>query len=184
MTLAETETRLDTTEVAKIIRKDLRAAFPGQKFRVRSSKYAGGSSIRVDWTDGPTTGEVDAIVKRYEGATFDGMRDLKEYKEPELLANPDGSYEHVRYGVDWILTQREVGPEWRAEIGAMIAAATGEPCDLADNRSPDWNRTYAAGVIGGRSYDDGEPARIVAFGGDHREYAGTIMHQYAQLTAR
>ena len=183
MTMTETETRLSTTDVAKLIRKDLRSAFPATKFRVRSKSYSGGSSIHVDWTDGPTPAAVDAVVKRYEGATFDGMRDLKEYRDPTLIAHADGTYEHVRYGVDWILTQRTIGPEWCAEIGGMIAAASGLPCDLADNRSPDWNRTYPADVIGGRSYDD-EPARIVPFGGGHQEYAGTIMHRYAQSVAR
>lgn len=179
MTMVESGLWLSTTEVAKLVRGDLKRAFPGQKFRVRSKSYAGGSSIHVDWTDGPTTDAVDAVVKRYAGATFDGMRDLKEYRDPTLVANPDGTYTHIRYGVDWVLTQRAISAEWRAEIGAMIANATGIPCDLADNQSPDWNRTYPADVIGGRSYDD-EPARIARFGGGHLEYAGTIMHRYAQ----
>ena len=183
MTIAETERRLSTTDVAKIIRGELRAGFPGVKFSVRSKSYAGGSSIDVGWTDGPTTGEVDAIVKRYEGATFDGMRDLKEYRDPTLLANPDGSYEHVSYGVDYILTHRTIGTEWRAEIGAMIAAATGEPCNLADNQSPSWNHRYAADAFGGTYSEEGAP-RIVPFGGGHLEYAGTIMHRYAQRVSR
>ena len=49
----------DTVETAKLIRKALKAKFPGVKFSVRSRKYAGGSSIDVVWTDGPAAKAVD-----------------------------------------------------------------------------------------------------------------------------
>ena len=41
------------TDTAKLIRATLKAKFPGIKFSVRSSRYAGGSSIDVRWNDGP-----------------------------------------------------------------------------------------------------------------------------------
>lgn len=70
---------LSTTDTAKVIRKALKRAFPKVKFSVRSDSYSGGSSIDVSWTDGPTSDQVDEVVKRYAGATFDGMIDLKSY---------------------------------------------------------------------------------------------------------
>lgn len=66
-------------ELAVLIRRDLKAAFPAVKFSVRSDHYAGGSAVRVRWTDGPTTEAVEAIVKPYEGIGFDGMTDSTRY---------------------------------------------------------------------------------------------------------
>lgn len=80
---------ISTTETAKLIRKALKAAFPGQKFSVRSSSYAGGSSIRVNWTDGPTKRQVEAICGNFEGKGFDGMIDMQYYYSHWLM--PDGS---------------------------------------------------------------------------------------------
>lgn len=129
-TMEVTARRLDTVEVAKEIRKVLKAEFPGQKFSVRSSRYSGGSSIDVNWTDGPTTKQVDAVVKRFQGADFNGMIDLKEYRDPVLLANADGSYEEVRYGVDYVMTQRRysdtVEDATKAEIARLAGVETFE----------------------------------------------------------
>lgn len=115
-----TITRLDTPEVAKLVRKDLRQHFPGVKFSVRSRSYAGGSSIDVRWTDGPKPGDVNAVVNRYQGADFDGMIDLKVDREPTLMANEDGSYEEVRYGVDFVSVHRTVSREARTAIEQEI----------------------------------------------------------------
>ena len=44
-----------TAEIAKTIRSDLKAAFPGVKFSVRTSVFAGGSSIDVAVVSAPVT---------------------------------------------------------------------------------------------------------------------------------
>jgi hypothetical protein len=44
----ETTKHLSTTEIAKIIRKELKTKFPGCKFSTRSQYFSGGSSIDVD----------------------------------------------------------------------------------------------------------------------------------------
>lgn len=80
---------VSAANTARLIRKSLKQEFPGQKFYVRTSTYSGGASIRIDWMDGPTTDEVDAIVKVYEGSDFDGMIDLKTYVSHWMM--PDGS---------------------------------------------------------------------------------------------
>jgi hypothetical protein len=74
---------IDTVEVAKIIRGELKTNFPGVKFSVKSDRYAGGSSIRVNWYDGPTTKEVESIVGHYHGASFDGMTDSTNFHNSE-----------------------------------------------------------------------------------------------------
>lgn len=76
-------------ETAGFLRKALAGVFPGVAFSVRSSTYSGGASIDVSWTDGPLQKDVDVIADLFEGAGFDGMIDLKYYKEHWLL--PDGT---------------------------------------------------------------------------------------------
>jgi len=51
---------------AAAIRRDLKAAFPTVTFRVRSSSSTGSSSVRVEWTDGPTDGPVQHIIGAYK----------------------------------------------------------------------------------------------------------------------
>ena len=60
----------DATDVAKLIRKELKAAFPGQKFSVRVDRYSLGSSIDVRWTDGPTIKQVEAQTRKHEAHKF------------------------------------------------------------------------------------------------------------------
>lgn len=65
-----------TAETAKMIRAALKAAFPAVKFSVRSKSYSGGSSVRVNWTDGPTSERVSDVVSVFNGHGFDGSIDL------------------------------------------------------------------------------------------------------------
>lgn len=105
--MSETHTvrYLTCAETAKLLRAALKAAHPGVKFSVRSSVYSMGASIDVSWTDGPTADQVDETAKRYAGATFDGMQDLKEY-HTDLVAFGDGLPELVYHGADFVFTHR------------------------------------------------------------------------------
>ncbi|MFL5909462.1 MAG: LPD29 domain-containing protein, partial [Gaiellaceae bacterium] len=89
---------LTTNEAAKMIRADLKAAFPATKFRVYQSR---GGSINVEWTDGPTTKRVDEILDKYDGKGFDGMIDLAYYIEA------------------WILEGRIIGTRCTGTLGSM-----------------------------------------------------------------
>lgn len=60
---------------AKNIRAELKRAFPGVAFKVNTSKYSGGNSVRVSWIDGPTSKQVEKIADKYAGGYFDGMTD-------------------------------------------------------------------------------------------------------------
>lgn len=66
-------------QAAANIRAELKKAFPGIKFSVRSKLFSGGDSIDVNWTDGPLISQVEAIAGRYSAGSFDGMQDLYEY---------------------------------------------------------------------------------------------------------
>lgn len=101
-----TSQQVDTVDCAKLIRRDLQQHFPGIKFSVRSSRYSGGSSVRVKWLDGPTAKQVEAIAQRREGATFDGMQDLKEYHD-DMVLTTDGQMVAVHYGADFVFCNRD-----------------------------------------------------------------------------
>lgn len=80
---------ISAADTAKLVRKALKKSFPGVKFYVNTSTYSMGASINVSWQDGPTTKEVDRVVKAYEGSDFDGSIDLKCHWDHWLL--PDGN---------------------------------------------------------------------------------------------
>ena len=77
--------RIEPKEVAKIIRRRLKNEFPETKFSVRVRH---GTSIDVDWVDGPLQAEVERIVGAYSFGGFDGMIDLAYNISNWLL--PDG----------------------------------------------------------------------------------------------
>lgn len=83
-----TKTRyISMKDQAKLIRTSLREALPGTKFSVRQSR---GGSINVDWTDGPTVAQVDAIVQRFAGGGFDSSQDLAYSVTRYMAAEPVG----------------------------------------------------------------------------------------------
>lgn len=77
---------------AENIRRELRAAFPGFKFSVKTD---GHDSVNVDWTDGPTTREVGRITGKYKAGDFDGMNDTYEYDRDATFADVFGSPRYV-----------------------------------------------------------------------------------------
>lgn len=92
---------LSAAETAKLIRTALKEAFAGVKFSVRSDNYSMGASVRVNWVDGPNTAQVEAVAKRFQGASFDGSDDSMHYHTAQL----DGRA--VRFAADFVFCNRE-----------------------------------------------------------------------------
>jgi len=91
-----------TVETAKEIRKALKAAFPKVKFSVRSDSYSGGSSIRVSYDKpGMPRSVVERVTDQFEGASFDGMVDLKSYKYGEYGGR------RVAWGADFVFVSND-----------------------------------------------------------------------------
>lgn len=65
------------------LKTQLQMKYPGVEFKVTSSSYAGGSSLDVRWTDGPTETQVREISNRYQACHFDGMNDMETYVETD-----------------------------------------------------------------------------------------------------
>lgn len=110
---------IDTVQVARLIRASLKESFPGTKFSVRSERYAGGSSINIGWTDGPTERQVEAISARFQGASFDGMTDLKSYHQSILDGEP------ARFMADFVFVRRRMTREYAQRCGERAAQRFG-----------------------------------------------------------
>ncbi len=129
---------IDVADTAKIVRKELKRHFPGTKFSVRSSRYAGGASIDISYTDGPRQRDVDALLAGFSGKRFDGMIDLA-YSADSYYCDEHGagvyrtyghSYDNdkdvnapcclaarvVHYGADYVHSSREVSDELIASL--------------------------------------------------------------------
>ncbi len=65
----------EVAQAASLIRKDLKAAFQAIKFSVSSSSYSMGDSVRISWTNGPSSEQVNSLVCKYKCGRFDGMTD-------------------------------------------------------------------------------------------------------------
>jgi len=61
--------------IGRIIKSELKRAFPKIKFSV-TSDY---NSVRINWVNGVTTAMVEEITSKYKLGRFDGMTDSYEY---------------------------------------------------------------------------------------------------------
>jgi Large polyvalent protein associated domain 29 len=159
---------MSVTDTAKLVRQALAKTFPGVKFSVRSSKYAGGASIDVSWEDGPQSAAVDEVLSSYQGADFDGMIDLKTSNSHWLLA--DGttrpsvtqighSYGSTTYGADGEPVSEEDAHDYR--LGVRWGAGVTNTIEPRDRGSAAFQRGFADG-----EQQLAEGARLVHFGAD------------------
>ncbi|GAA4767776.1 LPD29 domain-containing protein [Citricoccus nitrophenolicus] len=105
--------RLDAKDVAKFVRKALRAAFPNVKFSVRSSGY---NALNVAWTDGPTAQQVKAVANEFKGIkkTLDPYTDYRT--DEDIADNATGS-------ANWVSSihySRTVSDQARAAFRAEV----------------------------------------------------------------
>lgn len=108
---------LSDGDVAKLVRRDLKAAFPSTKFRVYQSR--GVSTINVRWIDGPSVAAVGAITGKFIGRGFDGMTDSTFYEPPFMLAG-----ELVRTYCS-VNTRRDQSPRFVERVIAALVAKWG-----------------------------------------------------------
>ncbi len=134
---------ISAADTSKLIRKALKAAFPGAKFSVRTSTYSGGASAQVTYTDGPALEDVNAIAKPFAGGSFDGMIDLMSYHTSDL----DG--EEVRFGTHFVFVDRIMSIEFlqrmadginyaKADLFEIAADSTGAHLKFVGDFTNDW----------------------------------------------
>ena len=96
----------EAARCAKLIREDLKKAFPQIKFKVTSSNYSMGNSVDIDYTDGVESDKIKAIILKYEDGYFNGMDDsYNHYKNPDNI--PRAKYIHVN---------REISEQVKAQL--------------------------------------------------------------------
>lgn len=94
-----------TSEQNKLIRKALKTAFPGFKFdSIRASH--GGGAVQVEWTDGPTKAEVDAVVSAFKGGYYDAVEDYHGVNRSLLNG------EEVYFEGESIFTKRDLSQDF------------------------------------------------------------------------
>jgi len=136
------ENRNSLTTAAKNIRAELKRAFPGACFKVRSDRFSGGDSIDVSWIDGPTFKQVEAITSKYQDGHFDGMEDMYHHgDEAWNVVFGDAKYVHEqrRLSVSFLESVRaEMG--YSAEQVPVESHNDGEgyidSWSRGDNRNP------------------------------------------------
>lgn len=104
----------EAAECAKAIKKELKASWPTVKFSVKSEYYAGGNSVHVSWCFGPTSKQVDAIIRKYQHGHFDGMTDCYNYSETTTA-----------HSAKYVSGQREIPYEIVQQVQQDYAAALG-----------------------------------------------------------
>ncbi len=112
---------------AKNIRAELKRAFPGVKFSVRSSTFSMGDSVTVSWDLGPTTRQVEEITMQYKEGRFDSSQDLYEYNE-------DDAFTRLFGGSKYVSSSRSIEAALQPVCGAL--------CDLLGVPRPPDGHSY------------------------------------------
>jgi hypothetical protein len=98
---------------AKNLRIELKRAFPGVKFSVKSETYSGGDSIHVNWTDGPLKEDVKKISDKYQEGNFDGMEDIYNYDHENVFPKIFG-------GAKYVMEQRHESAELILKVAQLM----------------------------------------------------------------
>ena len=130
--LRPTEINLSPAEAAKRIRADLKKAFPGVKFSIRSETFSQGSAVRVSYSDGPPRKAVEEIAEQFgqRGQRgFDGSDDSTYFVKGAMRLSDAGPV-IVSYGGFVSVTrsfsnyvwENAHDVDWRATAAATDAA--------------------------------------------------------------
>lgn len=95
-----------TAGIAQLIREALKASFPGVKFSVTSSTYAGGSSVDIEYCDGPSEQQVKQVYARFISGHFDGSKDRYVYHQEPTVIDASGQLRRESYGAKYLSTRR------------------------------------------------------------------------------
>lgn len=98
--------KTEAAQVATLIKAELKAKFPKYAFSVKSSTFAGGDSVDVNYIatiGGPRLKEVETIADKYQAGHFDGMTDSYEYTNK--TQGPTVKWVHVQANLEEVMDQ-------------------------------------------------------------------------------
>lgn len=118
-----TQTRyVSAQDTAKLIRADLKRAFPGVRFSVRIKRGGASASARITWTDGPTARQVERIACHYQSSDYDPYRDVWG-----SLTRTDADDQPVHYGTNHVFCSRRLSVALLQRIANDYATTWQQP---------------------------------------------------------
>lgn len=110
----------DYKTCGKNIRTELKKNFPKTKFSVKFSRFSGGNSYDITWTDGPKAQDVDAIVRKYQNRHPDAYSMGDYWDEKQSIFNK------MFGSVGYVMTERTISDETVEKIRAEYPNLTDE----------------------------------------------------------
>lgn len=114
----------DLKATLKLMKAELKRAFPATKFFVRCSRGTGYGYVSLKWTNGPTQERVTSITNGYQGSGFDGMTDCS-YVITHVEADENGAPVTIHYGIKGIDCSRKISPAFARRLSAQVAVYYG-----------------------------------------------------------
>lgn len=102
-------------QCAKLIRQELKKAYPQIKFKVTSEHYAGGNSVDIYYDDGVNKSKIDELVSKFMYGEFNSEDDSY-------------SYNNVREDipqVKFISVTRNYSPQTKEKLAKALAERYG-----------------------------------------------------------
>jgi hypothetical protein len=111
---------VDVAIKSKILKAELKTKFPKIPFSVKTSRYSGGSSINVGWTDGVAPSKVRPIVDKYaDRGKSDSMTDYSDFDNYAFaqrnVSNWDKRIEKVKTELRKKRIDLAKADEWKVE---------------------------------------------------------------------
>jgi len=96
MTFRKSKNLSEYARAAKAIKTELAEKFPGIAFSIKSRAFAIGNNVTVDWTGGPTSDVIEAVVLKYRNGAFDASQNLYIY-DNQINSIPKAQYVMVSH---------------------------------------------------------------------------------------
>jgi len=136
---------ISTVETAKMVRKLLKANYPGTKFSVISK-----SGVRIVWADGPSKAQVKKLLAPFEGKHYDGQYERTEYAHSWILA--DGSVVFAQKEIPVPEGAEEVCFGSRPSLIRKHSKALIEAAAIAGKKKYGWDAPAIQGYDGDYSF--------------------------------
>jgi glyceraldehyde-3-phosphate dehydrogenase/erythrose-4-phosphate dehydrogenase len=119
--------KTQAAQVANTIRKELKVKFPGINFKVHSSNFSGGDDVRIHYENAIPAEDVEKIVNKYAGGSFDGMTDMYNY-----------DYDKTGPTAKYIFVERHISEDIWEKTKLQLA----KNYDINPNDENEWQRKF------------------------------------------
>jgi hypothetical protein len=132
----DTPRKLTNAEAARLLKKELRARFPGVAFSVRSDRGSAWGWFSVSWTDGPRWRDVERVTSPCHYASFNGMTDGYDHHKRGAVLLAGEWIEPFSRGIN---CHRRISEDYaRQLVAAYCARYTGSIPPTGEFKNGDW----------------------------------------------